>query len=66
MPLYEYSCGSCGHRFEVLQSFDSTNDGVDCPSCGAEDVQRLLSTFATSSGPDTPSSGPSSCGSGFT
>jgi putative FmdB family regulatory protein len=40
MPTYEYACNSCGHRFDVRQSF---NDAPlsDCPECGAT-VRRVL------------------------
>ena len=33
MPLYEYACGSCGHRFEVRQRVVEEPIAV-CPSCG--------------------------------
>ena len=33
MPLYEYMCGSCGHRFERIQKF-SDPPVSDCPKCG--------------------------------
>ena len=45
MPLYEYQCKKCGHRFErILQSF-STADVKECPVCQGE-VERLLSAPA--------------------
>lgn len=40
MPLYEYSCGSCGHRFELLERVSAPSPRP-CPSCGA-DAPRLL------------------------
>ena len=46
MPLYEYDCRGCGHRFEALVR------GADvpaCPSCGSQDLERVLSSFAASS-----------------
>jgi putative FmdB family regulatory protein len=48
MPLYEYACPACAHRFESLQR--SFRERASCPSCGARDAERLLSTFAMSSG----------------
>ena len=33
MPLYEYQCESCGHRFEIRQSFKDEPLTV-CPRCG--------------------------------
>ena len=45
MPLYEYECGACGHRFEIIQKFsDGPPDA--CPSCGKGPLQRLLSSPA--------------------
>ena len=35
MPLYEYECGSCGHRFERIQKFSDPPEKT-CPKCGGE------------------------------
>ena len=32
MPVYEYECGSCHHRFEKKQSFHDEPKAV-CPRC---------------------------------
>jgi len=44
MPLYEYQCKKCGHRFELIQSY-SAADPKECPVCQGE-VERLISTPA--------------------
>jgi putative FmdB family regulatory protein len=44
MPLYEYECEACGHRFEQIQSF-SDPPVEKCPVCGGS-VRKLLSTPA--------------------
>src|SRR5512132_3288425 len=45
MPLYEYECGACGHRFEIIQKFsDGPPDA--CPKCGKGPLQRLQSSPA--------------------
>jgi putative FmdB family regulatory protein len=44
MPLYEYQCKKCGHRFELIQSFSAEAAG-ECPVCQGEAV-RLISTPA--------------------
>jgi len=44
MPLYEYLCDSCGHRFEVIQKFSDALVET-CPSCGAP-VHKLQSAPA--------------------
>ena len=45
MPLYEYECQACGHRFERIQSF---SDPIvkKCPRCGKRKVKKLLSSPA--------------------
>ncbi len=66
MPIYEYRCQECGSVFSRLQRIGATKEGVRCPKCGSENVERLLSTFASSSsGATSTSTGSSSC-SGFT
>jgi putative FmdB family regulatory protein len=44
VPLYEYQCKQCGHRFEKIQSFSAPEEKV-CPTCGGE-VERLISAPA--------------------
>jgi putative FmdB family regulatory protein len=46
MPIYEYQCQSCGHRFEALVR---RAEVPVCPACQAADPERLLSMFAVSS-----------------
>jgi putative FmdB family regulatory protein len=41
MPLYEYQCKKCGHRFEKIQKF-SDKPIKKCPQCGGA-VEQLLS-----------------------
>jgi putative FmdB family regulatory protein len=44
MPLYEYECDACAHRFERIQKF--SDPLVDtCPTCGGT-VRKLLSSPA--------------------
>jgi len=45
MPLYEYVCDACGHRFEIIQKFSDAPPAA-CPSCGKGPVQRQLSSPA--------------------
>ena len=44
MPLYEYQCDTCGHRFEVIQKF-SDEPLTECPKCQGS-VRKLLSSPA--------------------
>jgi len=44
MPLYEYECDTCGHRFETIQRF--SDPPLDrCPKCGGA-VRKLQSAPA--------------------
>ena len=44
MPLYEYQCDACGHRFEMIQKF--SDPPLDtCPKCGGA-VRKLISSPA--------------------
>ena len=44
MPLYEYQCKKCKHRFEKIQKF-SDRPVKKCPECGGA-VEKLLSQSA--------------------
>jgi putative FmdB family regulatory protein len=44
MPLYEYQCDACGHRFETIQKF-SDPPPTECPKCGGT-VRKLQSAPA--------------------
>ena len=71
MPLYEYKCSRCDHRFEVLQRLGDEGANLECPECGHREVKKQFSTFA-SGGESTRSSAGSApaggcrAGSGFT
>jgi putative FmdB family regulatory protein len=45
MPIFEYSCQDCGHKFEKLIR-NSDAEGPACPTCGTKHVAKDLSTFA--------------------
>jgi putative FmdB family regulatory protein len=42
MPIYEYACGACGHRFEEWQKM-SDPPVRTCPKCKAKKVEKLIS-----------------------
>ena len=69
MPLYEYRCRECGHRFEILQRLGQGAEGLECPHCGAPGVEKLFSTFSAAGGDSARSTSPGgTCGAraGFT
>lgn len=49
MPVYEYVCTSCGHKFEQSRSFGGDEKDLKCPECGAESPRRIFSVFGSSS-----------------
>ncbi len=42
MPIYEYECGACGYRLEVIQKM-SDAPLVECPSCARPELKKLVS-----------------------
>ncbi|HEY6487726.1 MAG: FmdB family zinc ribbon protein [Terracidiphilus sp.] len=40
MPLYEYRCTQCGHRFEKIQHFN-TEPETQCPKCHGALIRPL-------------------------
>ena len=44
MPIYEYECTKCGHRFELIQKF-SDPPKTKCPQCRGA-LKKLISSAA--------------------
>lgn len=42
MPIYEYACHDCEHRFETIQKA-AENPLRECPACGRPALKKLLS-----------------------
>jgi len=40
LPLYEYKCAKCGHRFEKIESFDAP-EVQKCSKCGGKAERQL-------------------------
>ena len=60
MPLFEFACRDCGHRFEHL-----TRAGQQpaCPACHGNELDKQLSVFAVSTGGASASkAAPGPCG----
>ena len=41
MPIYDYVCGACGHRFEVLHGLNEAGPH-QCPACGNGPIKRAF------------------------
>jgi len=44
MPIYDYECSRCKHRFEQLVK---PGEAPDCPACGAADPARFFPSPAS-------------------
>ncbi|MDR0548689.1 MAG: zinc ribbon domain-containing protein [Deltaproteobacteria bacterium] len=66
MPIYEFRCSQCGQVFETLVL--RAQEKINCPSCGFEPCDKLLSSFRSLKGSSLSSNdsggGYSSSGSG--
>lgn len=59
MPVYEYKCKRCNHRFEELVFGD---EKIACPKCRKFELEQQFSVFGTSSGAASEAVPPGSCG----
>lgn len=48
MPIFEYTCKSCGADFERLVR--GSNPAIDCPACGSKKVEKRFSVFGCKAG----------------
>ncbi len=62
MPLYEFSCNACQHRFTVLLAYKEKNSCA-CPECGGKDIIEHLGGFSSPTSSPGASPGPG-CGCG--
>ena len=47
MPIFEYRCSACADEFEHLVLNSSPDP--QCPSCGSQDIEKLMSMSSVSS-----------------
>jgi putative FmdB family regulatory protein len=45
MPVYEYACLDCRHRFDALRPMKDADAPIPCGECGSLHVSRTLSVF---------------------
>jgi len=50
MPMYEYQCLKCEHRFEELIRNPKDKEKLVCTACGSPKVFKVLSCFAVKNG----------------
>ncbi|HVG38268.1 MAG TPA: zinc ribbon domain-containing protein, partial [Pyrinomonadaceae bacterium] len=47
MPIFEYVCQKCDHRFEQIVS-GATVTKLQCPACQGKKLEKQLSVFSAS------------------
>lgn len=70
MPLYEYVCRSCGHRFERMRGVSERLTAPPCPSCSLDSAALAMSVPGRVGGGTQPAAaavegcaaGPACCG----
>jgi putative FmdB family regulatory protein len=60
MPIFEYTCKQCDHRFEALVFGD---EKASCPKCKSKKLAAQLSVFAVSAKGGAASAPAGPCGS---
>jgi putative FmdB family regulatory protein len=45
MPLYEFECSKCKHKYDDIVSYDESGKypGVECPQCHSKKKKKLMS-----------------------
>lgn len=65
MPLYVYTCPSCGHEQEVLRPTAQRDEPLSCEHCGSTESRRSGASFASAvQGASRGFGGSSACGGG--
>jgi putative FmdB family regulatory protein len=60
MPMFEYICQECDHRFEMIVNRSTV---PACPACQATTVEKQFSAFGVGGTDVWASAGPGACGS---
>jgi len=66
MPIYEFECKKCGHRFEAIVASAKAAKDEKCPACGSAEVHKTISGAnigRVSSRPSIPSGSLGGCSS---
>jgi len=55
MPIYEYECDRCGHRFEQVMKISESAPA--CPACGLQETRKRVVPFRTNGWVEIPRPG---------
>lgn len=45
MPIFEFRCQKCGHKFSALVGMVAGSADTTCPKCNSADLNKLVSRF---------------------
>lgn len=63
MPIYEYICLDCHHKFDILRKMSEADSPLKCENCSGENCSRMISLFfAQSDGRSLSATTSSACG----
>jgi len=62
MPIYEYQCSQCSHRFEIIHGAAEKDLEIRCPKCGDSRIERMISSFSCGGFKEGLSPSVSACG----
>lgn len=49
MPIYDYKCSKCGHRFSQMAGVEDRKK-VSCPECKSKEVKLLITGCSINTG----------------
>ena len=61
MPIYDYACIDCGHKFEYMHQISSVGQPI-CPACSSKEVSKLVSIPGLIKAGATKQGGQTCCG----
>lgn len=50
MPIYQYKCSECGHKFDIIKSIKNIDSIEKCNFCLSEKTKRVISAPRISNG----------------
>ena len=45
MPIYDYKCGACGNRFQLVRKI-TDESSPSCKACGSAETEKVISPSA--------------------
>ncbi len=61
MPIYEYFCQDCHHKFETMRSMKDADAPINCDQCKSTNTIRMISLFSAQSGGKVIAGGSGGC-----